>query len=71
MSKASFLTLVQAPAVPEPAPGPGPGRPFLPPEDRLHPVSIRLTKRQATKLKRVITPERLRAWIDSFPPDPA
>jgi hypothetical protein len=30
-----------------------------------------LTKRQATKLKRVITPERLRAWIDSFPPDPA
>ena len=71
MSKASFLPLVQAPPVPEPAPGPGPGRPLLPPEERLFPVSIRLTKRQAIKLKRVITPERLRAWIDSFLPDPA
>jgi hypothetical protein len=46
------------------------GRPLLPPDQKLKTVSIRLTDAQRWKLKD-ITQERLRAWIDSYPLDPA
>lgn len=46
------------------------GRPLLPPDQKLKTVSVRLTDAQRHKLKR-IGQDKLRAWIDSFPPDPA
>lgn len=57
-------------AVREAEPAPVMGRPLLPPDQKLKTVSIRLTDAQRWKLKD-ITQERLRAWIDSYPLDPA
>jgi hypothetical protein len=51
-------------------PAPVMGRPLLPPDQKLKTVSIRLTDAQRMKLKD-ITQDRLRAWIDSYPLDPA
>jgi len=46
------------------------GRPLLPPDQKLKTVSVRLTDAQRRKLQ-LITQDRLRAWIDSYPLDPA
>jgi hypothetical protein len=57
-------------AVRDAEPLPVMGRPVLPPDQKLKTVSIRLTDAQRRKLKD-ITQDRLRAWIDSYPLDPA
>jgi hypothetical protein len=69
-------------SAPAPAPAPAPaarvspsdqpksvgGRPKLSPDQRLMHTTVCLTHAQISKLRRVIGPQRLRDWIDSYVP---
>jgi len=47
--------------------GPAVGRPRLPPEEKLHSYSIRLTHAERDKLQRVGGRAAVRAWLDTLP----